>query len=66
MSFRMIIRLSNMSRKPILREMEIRQPRHLVAAIDEKSLIRSFEAAFITQPALARSLQNIEHELCAE
>ncbi|MFT5542983.1 MAG: DNA-binding transcriptional LysR family regulator [Glaciecola sp.] len=55
-----------MSRKPILREMEIRQPRHLVAAIDEKSLIRSFEAAFITQPALARSLQNIEHELCAE
>lgn len=46
--------------------MEIRQLRHLVAAIDEKSLIRAAEAVFITQPALTRSLQNLEHELGVE
>ncbi|PKI01295.1 LysR family transcriptional regulator [Glaciecola sp. 33A] len=46
--------------------MEIRQLRHLVAAIDEKSLIRAAESVFITQPALTRSLQNLEHELGVE
>ena len=43
--------------------MEIRQLYHLVAAIDQKSLVRAAEAVFITQPALTRSLQNLELEL---
>ncbi|MGK0501244.1 MAG: DNA-binding transcriptional LysR family regulator [Oceanicoccus sp.] len=46
--------------------MEIRQLRHLVAAIDEGTLILAADAVFITQPALTRSLQNLEHELGVE
>ncbi|MEH6552308.1 MAG: LysR family transcriptional regulator [Pseudomonadales bacterium] len=46
--------------------MEIRQLRHLVAAIDEGTLILAADAVFITQPALTRSLQNLEHELGIE
>jgi len=43
--------------------MEIRQLRHLVAAIDMGTLSDAADAVFITQPALTRSLQNLEHEL---
>ncbi len=43
--------------------MEIRQLRHLVAAIDLGTLSDAADAVFITQPALTRSLQNLEHEL---
>lgn len=43
--------------------MEIRQLRHLVAAIDLGTLSEASDAVFITQPALTRSLQNLENEL---
>ena len=43
--------------------MEIRQLRHLIAAIEMGTLSGAADAVFITQPALTRSLQNLEHEL---
>ena len=43
--------------------MEIRQLRHLVAAINLGTLSDAADSVFITQPALTRSLQNLEHEL---
>ena len=46
--------------------MEIRQLRHLVAAIDSGTLSVAADSVFITQPALTRSLQNLEHELGVE
>lgn len=46
--------------------MEIRQLRHLVAAIDTGTLSVAADSVFITQPALTRSLQNLEHELGVE
>lgn len=46
--------------------MEIRQLRHLVAAVDAGTLSVAADSVFITQPALTRSLQNLEHELGVE
>lgn len=46
--------------------MEIRQLRHLVAAIDRGTLSAAADAVFISQPALTRSLKNLEHELGVE
>jgi len=43
--------------------LEIRQLRHLVAAINLGTLSDAADSVFITQPALTRSLQNLEHEL---
>jgi len=43
--------------------MEIRQLRYLVAAIEKGTLSVAADTVFITQPALTRSLQNLEHEL---
>lgn len=46
--------------------MEIRQLRHLIAAIDRGTLSAAADAVFISQPALTRSLKNLEHELGVE
>ncbi|MFA3791127.1 LysR family transcriptional regulator [Aliiglaciecola sp. SL4] len=43
--------------------MEIRQLRYLVAAIEKGTLSVAADSVFITQPALTRSLKNLEHEL---
>lgn len=46
--------------------MEIRQLRHFIAAVDAGTLSEAADAVFITQPALTRSLQNLESELGVE
>ena len=40
--------------------------RHLVAAIDRGTIRAAADAVFISQPALTRSLKNLEHELGVE
>jgi len=43
--------------------MEIQQLRHLLAAVDNKNLLRASEKSFISQSGLSRSIKNLEHRL---
>ena len=43
--------------------MEIQQLRHLLAAFDNKNLLRASEKSFISQSGLSRSIKNLEHRL---
>ncbi|QLC26352.1 LysR family transcriptional regulator [Parasphingopyxis algicola] len=44
-------------------DMEFRQLRHFVAVADAGNFTRASEDVFVSQPALTRSIQNLEHEV---
>lgn len=43
--------------------MDIRQARHLIAVIEHGNILRAADAIHISQPALSKSIQNLEAEL---
>ncbi len=43
--------------------MDMRQIRHLLAVAEHGNILRAAAAIHISQPALSRSIQNLEHEL---
>ena len=51
---------------PVLPSMELRQLRHFVAVVDSANLSRAAERVAISQPALTRSIKNLEELLGVE
>lgn len=43
--------------------MEIQQLRHLIAAVENRNLLKAADKAFISQSGLSRSLKSLEHRL---
>ena len=43
--------------------MEIQQLRHLIAAVENRNLLRAADKAYISQSGLSRSLKSLEHRL---
>ena len=43
--------------------MEIQQLRHLIAAIENRNLLKAADTAYISQSGISRSLKNLEHRL---
>ena len=43
--------------------MEIQQLRHLIAAVENRNLLKAADKAYISQSGLSRSLKSLEHRL---